>query len=56
MLINKNDPLCGKCLVDINCDCLCHIKDVTTGRHFEIHEEGFPFHVKEIIDLDHFRD
>ena len=56
MLIQKNDPLCGKCLVDGNCDCLCHVKDVTWGHHFEIHEDSIEFKVKPVVDLDHFRD
>jgi len=56
MLIEKNSPLCGKCLVDKNCDCLCHSKDVTFGNHYEIHEENLEIHVKPVKDLEHFRD
>ena len=55
MLIQKNDPLCGKCLVDNNCDCLCHIEDIISGRHYEIHRENLDFKVKPVRDLDHFR-
>jgi len=55
MLIQKNDPLCGKCLVEKECDCLCHIKDVVSGRHYEIHEQPFEIKVKPVVDLDHFR-
>jgi len=56
MLIKKNDPLCGKCLVDKNCDCECHTKDLVNGRHYEIHEDNMEFNVKPVVDLDHFRD
>jgi len=54
MLILKNDPLCGKCLVDKNCDCLCHIKDVVSGQHYEIHEDNQKYNVKD-VDLENFR-
>jgi len=56
MLISRNDPLCGKCLVDKNCDCICHVKDVVWGHHYEIHDEPFNLKVKSVVDLDHFRD
>lgn len=55
MLIQKNDPLCGKCLVDKNCDCLCHTEDIVSGRHYEIHREEFDGNVNPVVDLDHFR-
>lgn len=55
MLIQKNDPLCGKCLIDKNCDCLCHVKDVVFGSHYEIHEEMYDKETIPIVDLDKFR-
>jgi len=56
MLISRNDPLCGKCLIEKECDCDCHIKDLVNGRHYEIHEEPYDLKVKPVVDLDHFRD
>jgi len=55
MLIPRNDPLCGKCLVDKNCDCLCHVEDITEGSHYEIHDDKLTYSVKQVVDLDDFR-
>jgi len=55
MLINPKPSLfCGKCVNNKSCDCLCHLKDVVSGQHFEIHEDNQKFIVKE-HDLENFR-
>ena len=56
MLIQKNDSLCGKCLVYKNCDCLCHSEDIVSGQHYEVKRNDFLGKVKPVVDLDHFRD
>ena len=55
MLIKRNSPLCGKCKIEKDCDCICHIKDVIESKHFEIHEDNMNYIVKAVVDLDHFR-
>ncbi len=55
MLIQKNDSLCGKCLVDKNCTCLCHTEDIVSGQHYEVKRSDFLGKVKPVVDLDHFR-
>ena len=55
MIFPKPHSKCRKCFENNNCDCLCHVKDLTDGQHYEIKEEPFTIKVKPVVDLDHFR-
>lgn len=54
LIFPKPHSNCRKCLHDSNCDCLCHIDDITDGKHYEIHREEFLGKVKPVVDLDNF--
>ena len=46
-LINpQNSSLCGLCQKVVNCPCECHVTDISSGYHEEIHSSPIDFKVK----------
>ncbi len=46
MINPQNSTLCGLCKKVVNCPCECHVIDISSGYHEEIHSIPIDYKVK----------
>ena len=46
MINPQNSPLCGMCSKVVDCPCECHIKDIASGFHEDIHSVPIDYKVR----------
>ena len=47
MINPKDSPLCGLCKKVVDCPCECHISDITSGYHEEVHSVPIDYKVRK---------